>query len=183
MNRTILSPLRFVTDFQLFLSSVFQNVCKYTEIPHNSPLFMKKNKKKLSTRLLITIYFIDFVIFINICNFLKKRGGNAHLQSRSLQMACKTQSSPTGLSTSPTFSHPPKGLRHNHIRPSSTTSPAFLPLPLNRRRRRRLIDIVDIDQPTSTMSIWRLRQCRNDGKRKAAAEANEEPLKDFFQRG
>ena len=57
-----------------------------------------------------------------------------------------------------------------HCFPSSFCSLA-LPQPLNRCRRHRLTDLVDIDLPTSTTSIWRLWKCSDRGCGKADLEA------------
>ena len=42
-----------------------------------------------------------------------------------------------------------------------------LPAPLNRHRRRRFTDVVEVGRPTSTMSVWRghLSPCMNSRKR------------------
>ena len=57
-----------------------------------------------------------------------------------------------------------------HCFPSSFCSLAF-PQPPNRCRRHRLTDLVDIDLPTSTTSIWRLWKCSDRGCGKADLEA------------
>jgi hypothetical protein len=54
---------------------------------------------------------------------------------------------------------------HHGMTGQTTMHP--LPAPLNRHRRRRFTDVVEVGRPTSTMSVWRghLSPCMNSRKR------------------